>query len=285
MPEYKDIISVVIPCREKNTPQVRGLLDQVSKQEIRAQVEVDIIEGVKPAGKARNLGAKRARGDTLIFLDEDITLGNEKVLYNLTHALNEDKTLGVCAASVLIPPDSSLFQRMYAAQIPHSRSPVTDKIIDVWVATSACCAVRKELFSALKGFNNKLPRGQDPEFSLRVRNKGLRTVIVPQTWFYHPLPENLAELLRLHYRNGAATSYVDRRYPGLNIDIDPRGVEHKAEAKRKVYRLFRFVGSIIGALLGLRFLLVMAKIAYAAGYFRESLRIKQPKNKSGKEKQ
>jgi GT2 family glycosyltransferase len=265
--ESRPLISIIIPTRDTaSSSGVKQLLEDISEQHTQMDVEVCQIHAVSPAGKARNIGAEKAKGDVLVFLDEDIRLGNKHVLSRLIETLLRDKKIGVVSASVRLRKETTKFERRYAKEIPHCEAPIVDRLLDVWVATSACCAARKDMFFKVGKFNEYIPRGQDPEFSYRVRKNGYRTVLVPQTWCYHPVPKNVKELVRLHFRNSKATAFVDKYYPELNIDLDPKGVIYPSEYRNRVYRGLRFAGSFFCACISGKSLLVTAKLTYILGY-------------------
>jgi len=265
--ESQPLISVIIPSHDTASSNgVQQLLEDISEQLTQMGVEVCQIRAVSPAGKARNIGAEKAKGDVLVFLDEDIRLGNKYVLSRLIGALLSDEKIGVVSASIRIPEDATNFERRYSKEIPHCEAPIVDKLLDVWVATSACCAVRKDVFLEVGKFNEYIPRGQDPEFSCRLRKNGYRTVLVPQTWCYHPVPKNVKELARLHFRNGRATALVDVYYPKLNIDLDPNGVVYPSEHRSRLYRGLRFARLFFGACISGKILLGTAKLIYIFGY-------------------
>lgn len=265
--EKRPLISIIIPSRDTaSSSGVKQLLEDISEQHTRMGVEICQIQAVKPAGKARNIGAEKAKGDVLVFLDEDIRLGNKYVLSRLIETLLNDEKIGITAASIRIPEETAKFERCYAREIPHCEAPIVDKLLDVWVATSACCAARKNVFFEVGKFNEYIPRGQDPEFSYRLRRNGYRTVLVPQAWCYHPVPKNVKELARLHFRNGKATAFVDKYYPELNIDLDPKGVVYPSEYRNRVYRGLRFARSFFSACISGKILLVTAKLTYILGY-------------------
>jgi GT2 family glycosyltransferase len=258
-------VSIIIPCKD-NKSSIVNLQDDIAHQKYSFKTEVIKITNISPAGKARNIGAEKAKSDVFVFLDEDISLGNKYVLSRLIEALLSDEKIGVVSASVRIPENVTQFERRYAEQIPHCEAPIVDKILDVWVATSACCAVRKDIFLEVGKFNGYIPRGQDPEFSYRIRKKGYRTVLVPQTWCYHPVPKNFRELARLHFRNGKSAAVVDVYYPQLNINLNPKGIIYPSGHRNRIYRGLRFVRSFFMACINGKILLVTAKLIYILGY-------------------
>ena len=265
--ESRTLISIVIPSRDiASSSGVQQLFDDISEQYMQMGIEVCQVEAVSPAGKARNIGAEKAKGEILVFVDEDIRLGNKYVLNNLIEALLNDKKIGVVSAAIRIPEDATKFERRYAKEIPHCESPIVDQQLDVWVATSACCAVRKDVFLEVGKFNGYIPRGQDPEFSYRIRNKGYRTVLAPQTWCYHPVPKNIRELARLQSRNGRSTAAVDVHYPQLNVNINPKGIIYPSKQRNIIHRGLRFVWSFFKACIRGKTLLVTAKLIYFLGY-------------------
>ena len=77
----KLLVSIIIPCQH-NTDKAKGLLNDISNQKASFDREIIIIPGISPAGKARNTGAKKAKGEILIFIDCDIRLANGFVLNN-----------------------------------------------------------------------------------------------------------------------------------------------------------------------------------------------------------
>jgi len=267
------LISIIIPSKNEGRKEnYSRLLKEIESQQIDAKIEVCNVLGVSPAGYARNLGAKKASGSILVFMDDDISLGHNLVLAGLIQPLREYAKIGAVSASVRIPEDAGKFQVRYAYEVAHCQSPIVEYLLDVWVATSACCAVFKDVFMKAGGFNSLIPRGQDPEFSYRLRNSGFRTVIAPQVWVYHPQPDNMKELLSMNFRNGKGAAFVDVFYPACNIDLDPQNIVYSAARKSIFYRVFRFCASLLSAIFKRKFLLILSKLAYGLGYFIWSFR-------------
>ena len=164
------------------------------------------------------------------------------------------------------PPRSTLFPYTTLFR-SHSESPIVNKLTDVEVATSQCCAVVKDVFFKLFGFNENIIRGVDPEFSSRIRNAGYRTVLAPHTWCYHYHPDNTGQPVKIHFRDGSAVAYIDIFYPELNVDVNPRGILYFSERKSKIKRIQRFFLAFFDAIFQRRFLLLLAKFIYVIGYF------------------
>ena len=259
------LVSVIIPCRSSKE-NIEGLLKDLEAQEKHFDIEIIRIDGVSPPGKARNLGAKRAKGEIFVFLDCDIRLGYNLFLNNLTRPLLENKDIGGVCASIRVPPGSSDFQLRYAREVPHSESSIVDVLTEVQVASSACFAVRREVFFEVGGFNEDIPRGEDSVISYELRERNYSVLLVPYAWCYHPQPKNLRELIKTNFRNGLGSCFVDIFYPELNLDIHPEGVTYFSQKKTFFERVGRFILEIFKSILKMRILLFLSKIFYIFGY-------------------
>jgi len=256
-------ISVIIPSL-KNHSNLKPLLDDISAQSIK-DVDIHIIRGVSPNGKARNIGVAKAAGNIFIFLDDDIRLGHKKVFENLISTLKEEN-IGLAGTSQQGPPDSSWFQKTCAIQLHRTEYKIVDVLTESDMVTTQCCAIRREVFYQFDGFNAKLIRGVDPEFRYRLRQKGYKIVIVPNSWHYHPMPENLGKLIRIQFRNGYSSAFVFRFWRDLLIET-PNNDDTEFVAKQSLlYRTFRFIRETMEALIRFKIFLFIANISYRAGY-------------------
>lgn len=260
------LMSIIIPCKNYKI-SIDNLLQDINIQSVPFEVEIIKIVNISPVAKARNEGVKQAKGEILVFLDCDIRLGNELFLANLIKPLIEDKTIGITCASIHIPLHASRFQIRYTREMPHSESPIVDKLTEVSVASSACCALHKNVFFAIGGFNEDIIRGEDSILSDQLKKAGHRVVLAPQTWCYHPQPDNVIQLMETQFRNGAGVSFVDTFYPHLNIDVHPKGIVYFSGKKSILERINRFFISGFDAIFENKPLLFLSKLFYAIGYF------------------
>lgn len=260
------LVSIIIPSRSEKD-DVSGLLQDISRQAASFNTQIIRINGIAPPGRARNMGSKQAKGQWLVFIDCDIHLGDDFYLAHLIEFLDDKAKIGATCASLRLPLDASFFQRCYARQVPHCQVPIVELIEDVFMAPSACFAITKELFFRLGGFNEEIIRGEDSEFSMRLKEMGYRIVLAPKTWCYHAVPGNFCQLIKANFRNGAGVSFVDILYPALNIDVHPRGITYTSGYMTLGARIKRFIFSFCQAVFKMKVLLILSKIIYSAGYF------------------
>jgi GT2 family glycosyltransferase len=261
------VISVIIPSsaggeREAN---LRALLQDLRAQSA-APAEVRVVRGVRPSGRARNEGARGARGQVLVFLDDDVRLGHEGVLEAMVRCLQTVPRAGMAGAAQLLPPHAGWFQKAAARQVPRSSSPVVRVPTDSDMVVTACCAVWRDLFWELGGFHEEVPRGVDPEFRHRLRKAGWRTVVAPEAWFYHPMPEGLLALCRTFFRNGRESAWTVRRFPELALENPDGHVAEFEPHRSQAYRAARHLLRLVEGILTLRWIGVAARLSYLAGY-------------------
>ncbi len=258
------LVSVIIPCREKDN-DVQELIGDLQGQVFKDRYEIIVMEGY-PASKARNEGARKAKGEILVFIDKDIRLGHGHVLERIIGPLLDEEKIGIAITSLKIPSDANAFEKLYAKQVPLCELPVVNKVTAIGSAPAACLAIKKELFERLGGFHERMIRGEDTEFSLRIRKKGYKIVIVPQTWCYHHPPRNLLQMIKVQIRNGIGAAFIDAFYPRLNMDIHPDKLMYELKNKSLSARISRFIHKFIKAFISLRVLYFTTKLVYGLSY-------------------
>ena len=258
-------ISVIIPTiREQDL--LAGLLSDIEDQTEKS-VEVILAYKFSPSGKARNAGAAAAKGTQLIFMDDDIRLGDAHVLENLSRVLDEDAKIGLTGASTLIPPQANAFQRRAGKEIPRMQYPVVDQILESDMVTTQCWAQTRNVFQVVGQFSERIERGVDPEYRSRVRKNGFKVVIAPHTWTYHPPPKDFASFCKQTFRNGRASARAQRDHPDLVVPVPDSGAVSGEKDVNLINRIFRSLGRIILNLARLRLLAAAERIVYAYGYF------------------
>lgn len=211
-------VSVIIPSLHGPSP---ALLESLERQTVRFD-EVEVVLGVHPNGRARNVGVARTSGGRLVFIDDDAVLAHKDVIARMLPFL-DDPTVGVVGASRLVPPDAPKFQQRVGRQVARINNPVVNKPLETnpdppyraTEVTTTCAAMRYAVFEEVGGFSETLIRGVDTEFFLRVHHLGYRFILAPQAWTWHPAPSTLGKLLRKHFLYGVGHAQNTRLHPQM----------------------------------------------------------------------
>ena len=259
-------VSVVIPSFDgKRDGNVDLLLADLKSQTFKS-IEIILSIGESPNGHARNVGCEIARGRYLVFIDDDVTLGDEHVLHNIIEPLETRADIGMTGPAQQIPPDANRFQHWSGRQIPRSLSDIVDEITDSDMVSHMCLAISRDLFEQVGRESDWLLAGTDPDLRHRVRQAGYRIVVVPHTWAYHPAPDDMRSLLSFGYKKGRFTAWQYRFARDLMYDA-PDG--HTGDFKAQTtlpYRVLRKVGRMGKELIALRPLGLVFDLAYTVGY-------------------
>ncbi len=242
------------------------LLETVQRQTVK-DIEVIVIEGVSPQGKAINQGAARAQGEVLLILDDDSWLVDDRVFARLLETLDQDPAIGMAGASIILPPEASAFQRRAAAQFPRFNTPVVGEITDSDLACHGCCAIPRRIFDEVGGERESIVRGLDPDLRVRLRERGYRVVLAPNAAIYHPLPDGWRRLSRIFFRNGRGSAYSQRHHPETVYDTSETLDDDGFQPRRSfAYRVARFPLRLVRAIATGEFIRFVGYGAYAAGY-------------------
>jgi len=134
-----------------------------------------------------NIGAKNAKGELLLFLNND-TVVNPNFIREMISVLNQDSKIAICQSLLLKPNgevESSgdfidILGRAYMSKEKET------KVKEILSARGASMMVRKKMFWELGGFDkNFFASFEDIDLSWRAWIWGYKIVLVPNSIVYH----------------------------------------------------------------------------------------------------
>ena len=144
---------------------------------------------------ANNLAVQHARGDRLLFLNNDV-IPRQASLSRLDSALKNDPQAGVAGARLLFPDGHRIqhagmaqmlwgYASNYAVGVP-ANDPRVQQQKEMWAVTGAMMCVDRQLFDQVGGFCPHYKWGyEDVDFCLKVRQTGKNVLYVPEADALH----------------------------------------------------------------------------------------------------
>lgn len=161
------------------------ILGEFQDQSVELSLEVQAHHG---AARARNRGARRAQGDLLLFVDDDIVVEPDHLR---RHRMSRDRHGDVLVngaweftPEVLLALRSTPFgrfridlERRFQNEAAGER--LSDGCVEMALLGSWDLALRRELFWEIGGFDEQFPvaGAEDQDFSLRARAAGCRLLL------------------------------------------------------------------------------------------------------------
>lgn len=156
---------------------------------------IRFIHEPKPGSyRARNTGAKAARGECLAFTDADC-VAHSDWLTNAYRVFNKGAKVIAGEVRALPPSPTPTIAELYSSLV----APSQLKYARGGEAMTANILVNREVFDETGGFNEEFLSGGDLEWSKRASSShGL--VFAPDVVVSHPLRSSLAEIFRKRRR-------------------------------------------------------------------------------------
>ncbi|MCP3685664.1 MAG: glycosyltransferase [bacterium] len=151
--------------------------------------------------KARNLGAKNAKGDIVVFTDSDC-IPNSNWLEEMLKPFKKKNVVGVEGTYRTLNHDRMIARYVgYEINTNHIRKA---KLGNIDFIGTYSAAYRRKEFLAVGGFNTlfKSANAEDPELSFRLNQKGYNMVFNPRAQVWHPHPDTLLKYLKQQYGRG-----------------------------------------------------------------------------------
>lgn len=188
--------SIIIPTLNEET-LLPKLLNQLNYKELRSNCEFEIIisdggssdktleisrkladiiilnqdQNSQNIARGRNIGAKSASGEILIFLNGDVVLNDAFYFFDyLEKRFNSSNYLAFTCDVWIYPEEEKLSDKIYHT-IYNNYFWILN-YIGVGMGRGECQVIRKDVFVEVGGYNENCAAGEDFELFKRIRKMG-----------------------------------------------------------------------------------------------------------------
>ena len=216
------LVSIIIPTFNEEIV-VERLLSSIKKQSYKDYEIIVIDDGsedktVKIAGKytgkvferkhaersvQRNFGAKKAKGEFVLFLDADMELSKNVVKDCVLLIKKEDKVAGI------VIPEKSIARNFWERVKAFERSFYNLRGDET---TDAARFFRKSVFEKVGGYNEKITGPEDWDLPETMKKRGYKIERVRSViYHYERIPTLLSLLTKKYYYGLRLHRYLDKQ--------------------------------------------------------------------------
>lgn len=202
----------VIVVDDGSRDETPSLLEEW-RAEHSARLSVFRQENSGPA-KARNRGAREARGKFLAFIDDDC-VAEPLWLASLVGTIRSAG--GSAAAGAMINRESTWVSRYIVKEVVIDQHLAADGNVRDLITGNFC--IRADVFHRAGGFDEQIrvAGGEDTEFGFRLQSLGYRIAYAPKARVRHRSHLILSDYLRMIYRHGRGRWRLGERFPEYRI--------------------------------------------------------------------
>ena len=236
-------LSIVIPVRNEEK-HIAEVLEQIISQEYpQDKLEILVVDGKSGdntkeivrdfmkrysfirlldnpkilSSSARNLGAREAKGDIVVYIDGHCQIPDQKLLKNIASCFEKSGADCLGRSQPLIPGDRTITQAITIARtssLGHNPESLIYSDFEGFIDPTSCAAIyKKEVFQKVGFFDENFDACEDVEFNLRVKQAGLKCYLSPSLAVRYYPRRSLPGLFQQMFRYGRGRYQLFRKHP------------------------------------------------------------------------
>jgi glycosyltransferase involved in cell wall biosynthesis len=269
-------VSVIVPTYNSQAT-IKSCLDSLSNQKFEGEYEIIVVDDAStdatasavsdypvellkqdhmgPAA-ARNLGAKNAGGEILLFTDADCTPEVDWIEKMCT-PFEDEQVVGVQGAYKT--RQKELVARFVQYEI-EERYEIMSKEAQIDFIGSYSAAYRKNVFLGVGGFDTDFPiaSGEDTDLSYRLSSTGHKMVFAPDAIVYHEHPTGIVNYLKMKFYRAYWRVNLYRKTPQKTL----KDTYTPQVLKLQIALFYLFVISLFSIIAALLFALTTLPLAW-----------------------
>lgn len=200
--------SLVIPVAPYRKAEI---LDSLKKLDYPKKDFEIIVESGKNPSENRNRGIERARGNLIIFLDDDASVEKD-YLRKIDNFFKKYPGIDIVGGPQLTNKGEKFFARISGIVLTSNfgafkvnkrySSGEVNLNADETFLTSANLCTKKKIFEKIEGFDIHLFPAEDPEFISRAKKSGLKIAYDPEMTIYHKRRDNFSSFCKQFFKYG-----------------------------------------------------------------------------------
>jgi len=213
--DFEDYEIIILP--DSSLPQ-EGILSH-------PKVRIIPTGDVAPP-KKRDIGAKHVNGEILAFLDDD-TYPDKNWLKEAISIFKESDNFGCVCGPAVTPEDDSILQKgsglVYASPLVsgnHNFRYIPGVRREVFDFPSCNFLIRKELFSAVGGFDKSFWPGEDTFLCLKILEAEKKMIYSPRVQVYHHRRNLFKGHLNQIKSYALHRGYFAKKYPKTSLRFE-----------------------------------------------------------------
>lgn len=199
----KDKLEILV-VDGRSTDRTREIVEQIGAEDSR----VKLLDNPKClSSAARNVGAREAEGDIVMYIDGHVYIDNDQLLKNTAILMHEKEVDALSRPQFLDTPENTFFQKAVSlarkSPLGHGLDSTIYSRDDMYVdPTSSGATYKKEVFEKVGYFDEDFDAAEDVEFNYRVGKAGIKSFTSMKLMVYYYPRESLKLLFKQLTRYG-----------------------------------------------------------------------------------